>query len=147
MRTLAPLLLVLGLCACGSSTIAGGSRSTTLSASPKSGRAVFATSGPNAATCDIAFHQPNVGTHAYCVRYPRHEPRLAVSVVMRPSGSFRTCTGKKCVHKLDAAPLKVGEKVGVGPFRCSVLAGGVLCDVAETGRGFLISGAGVQQVS
>jgi len=139
MRKLAPLLLVLGLCACGSSAITG-SVSTTIGGSPSHDRAVFVTTGPNAATCDIA------GTYAYCVHYPPHEPRLAVSVAMKPSGSFGTCNGAKCVHKLNGAPLNLGEKVRVGPFRCTVLPSGVLCDIPTTGRGFLISRNGVQQV-
>ncbi len=73
MRKLAPLLLVLGLCACGGSSAVVDSTVTTVSPAPKPGHAVFTTSGPKAATCDIAFHTPNVGTHAYCVHYPPGE--------------------------------------------------------------------------
>ncbi len=66
---------------------------------------------------------------------------------MRPSGSFRTCTGAKCIRKLDGASKKVGATVTVGPYECTVMSDGVLCDISATGRGFLLKGDVVQQVS
>jgi len=147
MRKLAPLLLVLGLCACGSGTSATTTQTTTASPPPKPGHVTFTTSGPYAATCDIAYKSPGLGSRAYCVHYPPGEQRNAIAVVMKPSGAFRSCTGAKCVHKLYGSRKKVGATVTVGPFQCNVLANGVLCDVASSGKGFFLKGSRVQQVS
>ena len=120
---------------------------TTVSgSSPKHGHAVFTTSGANGAKCEIAFDAPHVGTFAYCVQN-RHQNAFRAGVSMQPSGHISLCQGKKCARNPDGHPLNVGKTVTVGPYQCTVMSHGVLCDIAATGRGFLIGGSGVQQVS
>ena len=68
MLRLTPLLLVLGLCACGSSGVFVSSRSVVVNAPGTGERSVFFTSGPNAAKCDVSFNTPHIGTYADCVQ-------------------------------------------------------------------------------
>jgi hypothetical protein len=144
MRNLAPLFVVLGLCACGSTVVTSVHKSG--SGSSRSDRTEFTTPGPFSVGCDVAFRSPRVGTQVYCGHGRWYDPaRTHAGVAMNPSGSLRICHRKKC-GDVPGIPLGRGGKVAVGPFRCRVLRAGVRCMTVKTGRGFLFSAKGVKRI-
>ena len=154
MRRLAPLLLVLALCACGSGgvhtlqSLHGSVHTLRKSITVPQGpgyRVIFYTSGTNRVSCDVTAGE-GLGKYAYCVQRLHAKPVTGVS--MAPSGRLSVCHGAGC-RKADLAPeLSVGEEVGWphSPFDCKVLARGVRCIAAKTHSGFLIGRNGVQRV-
>src|SRR5580765_8407834 len=125
MRRLAALLLVLGLCACGSSRVHHfdrigpfGKGATTVTVPGHSdGTVVFYTSGPNKVNCIVTVRDSSVGTRAYCLQ--RHHAAPVSGVAMDGSGRLTICHGKECGKLPDLAPeFAVGEEVGApnSPF-------------------------------
>jgi hypothetical protein len=67
------------------------------------------------------------------------------AVDMNGNGRFKAChgIGQHCINcgcsPPDARPLKYGQHVDVGRFRCESLHAGVRCTVTKTGKGFLLT--------
>ncbi|MDX6479852.1 MAG: hypothetical protein QOG85_362 [Gaiellaceae bacterium] len=152
MRKLAPLLLILGLCACGSSgapgptgtTNAGATGVGSTGAGPTGGghRVGFSTSGTNGVECDIA------ASDVYCVQRPHVNPTTGIEepvtgVSMTPSTTPHICQGTECRRSSGGKALAVGDHAGIGPWKCTVSRDGVRCTDKKTGKGFLISATGV----
>ena len=166
MRRLAALLLVLGLCACGSSRVHlartgvttvplpglthGGHWDrfvTTPDRGGGDGTVVWYTTGPNKVNCYVTIRDSVVGTRAYCIQ--RHHAAPVTGVAMNGSGRLTICHGNECGQLPNLAPeLSVGDEVGAtnSPFDCKVLSAGVRCIILKTGSGFLIGTNGVQRV-
>jgi hypothetical protein len=96
------------------------------------------------------FHSPSKNiecevrtAYAYCQTF---SPTRSVKLVA--TGTYKVCNGVRCVGDgpADASTLGYGRSVTVGPFRCTSLRAGMRCVVARTGRGFVLSRAGVARV-
>jgi hypothetical protein len=72
------------------------------------------------------------------------------SVKMDASGKLKICRGRRCLGcgcaPEDIPTLGYGRQITVGRFRCRSQQSGVTCAVIQSGRGFLISRAGVRPV-
>ena len=90
------------------------------------------------------------GKRAYGVYCQSNNP--PGSVGMGVDGRLRICHGRGCVGNPgegDVPPatmLGYGRHVTVGRFRCLSQRSGVTCTVIQSGRGFLISRAGIRVV-
>jgi hypothetical protein len=80
---------------------------------------------------------------------------LNQKVTLGPAGRVRICAkpaspgGNPCElgdFGERTPTYKVGRKVRQGPFRCEVMASGVRCTVARTGKGFEIGPTGTTRV-
>lgn len=71
----------------------------------------------------------------------------AQSATMDGRGTVTTCTGVSCLGNAaeDTPALAYGQSVSVGPFQCLSQRTGMTC-TAATGRGFVISTAGITMV-
>lgn len=91
--------------------------------------------------CEVASARSR-GTYAYCQTF-----RKPKSVTLKATGRMTTCTGNRCLGNgpENAFTLRYGRSTTVGPFRCTSRVNGMRCDVRRTGRGFLISQAGLRR--
>jgi hypothetical protein len=83
------------------------------------------------------------GTNVYC-----QAGTPAQSVTMQADARLELCRGVQCLGNgpVDATTLAYGRSVVVGPFRCTSLRTGMRCVVRSSGRGFLISRAGIRRI-
>lgn len=147
------LMVVVGgavaLAACSSNTASPSS--TTAPASPTSRPITTvptqtATGGeflsPSAnISCQLTYKAPGQTDAAYCQTLT--PPR---SVTLSADGSYKTCTGVKCIGNpgTDTPTLAYGQGTGIGPFLCLSASSGVTCTVS--GRGFKIAISGITAV-
>jgi hypothetical protein len=72
------------------------------------------------------------------------------SVKMDASGTLKICHGRRCLGcgcaPEDIPTLGYGSQITAGRFRCRSQQSGVTCTVIQSGKGFLISRAGVRPV-
>jgi hypothetical protein len=72
------------------------------------------------------------------------------SVKMDASGQLKICQGRRCLGcgcRPDGIPtLGYGKQITVGRFRCLSQSSGVTCKVIQSGKGFLISRAGIRRL-
>jgi hypothetical protein len=89
-------------------------------------------------SCQLTYGAQGQTDAAYCqtITPPR-------SVTMSSNGSYKTCTGVKCIGNpgTDTPTLAYGQATGIGPFLCLSASSGVTCTVS--GRGFKIATAGI----
>jgi hypothetical protein len=92
-------------------------------------------------TCEVDYHRTSL-TQAYC-----QTGTPARSVTMSAAGTYKTCTGERCLgNSGDGTPtLGYGTATGVGPFRCESASTGVTC--VAGGKGFRIADSGISPVS
>jgi hypothetical protein len=92
-------------------------------------------------TCEINYDPAGL-TQAYC-----QTGSPARSATMKPTGSYKTCTGKQCLgNSGEGTPiLAYGNATGVGPFRCESTTTGITC--VANGKGFRIANSGVTSVT
>jgi len=95
-------------------------------------------------SCEMWDH---ANASVYCQRY-----RPGGSVGMSVDGRLRICRGRGCVGNPGEGDvptptmLGYGKHVTAGPFRCLSQRSGVTCIVIRSGKGFMISRAGVRRV-
>jgi hypothetical protein len=93
-------------------------------------------------SCQLTYKAPGQTDAAYCQTMT--PPR---SVTMATDGSYKTCTGVKCIGNpgTDTPTLAYGQATGIGPFLCLSASSGVTCTVS--GQGFKIAISGITPVS
>ena len=133
MRRIAllPLALLAGLVLASPASAAAAKRSFFLSPSGN-------------ISCELHWKDGSLGTFAYCqTRSP------ARSVKLRSRGSYKVCTGSKCIGDppTNAKTLAYGKSRAVGGFRCTSRMTGMTCLRTNTGKGFRIASSGVRKVS
>ncbi|WP_131810615.1 hypothetical protein [Mycolicibacter nonchromogenicus] len=94
--------------------------------------------------CEITYRRADLPDSAYCmtVNPPQH-------VSMDSDGELSICSDSvECLSDppYDQPILPFGQSADAGPFNCQSEATGVTCTVDSSGRGFVISGAGIEPV-
>lgn len=85
-----------------------------------------------------------------CHSHTQGRPLIYHAVKMDARGRLKTCNGSAARCRIgdigDNPRLGYGRQITVGRFRCLSLKIGVRCTVIRSGKGFLISRAGVKRV-
>lgn len=111
----------------------------------------FSPSG--AVNCEMNVQRgAGIADSAYCT-WTDHV--TAHSAILRPDGTLAVCVNPAAAADsacqsdppLGQPALAAGDSAVLGPFRCVAQGAGISCTAAPSGRGFVISAAGVVPIS
>ena len=125
---------------------------TRIHGKPAGAMVEFFTQGTNGANCEIDV-APYIGpaTQVYCLSgltrpNGAFRERTAVCATLSKSGHLRISHfGRSCSvgnAYLGAPTVRYGQSIDFGPFRCTALYAGTLCEVKKTAVGFLLTNRG-----
>lgn len=96
-------------------------------------------------SCQIVYTRPGVAGYSDVYCQTTSPPQ---SVTMPDDGTIKDCSGPMCIGNAGAMEptLAYGDSTGIGPFRCTSTASGMVC-TAGGGKGFKSASSGVTPVS